>query len=702
MRALLLALGTLALSINSLGCETDNTIKMDRVGTPNGGSLFAPTSVEVGGVPIILAAGEFGVYQFQGDRFTRVDSQLLPSFRVPNMDHLRDTSHSLSMPRSMLFTGLDSQLWFVDSVSRPWMSQDGGRTFNFIEVPSFLPEESVIQPVEPYRLVAGEKLHLLHPKHIWTLDDPADIASWSAIDLNAVLLDENDNELPPAIRSFVPANSLRDFDLLTVLSNQLLIYRREADQEWVLTSTFPVGERQLVGFEQRNSSEGIGTTLFLATDDAVFRSDDNAETWLRFWPFEDKEIEVVYPILEGQRQVVLVGTKDGEILRHNGAEWTEVWSQDGFTITGFHFDGESLWGTALGGGALRSKDLGESWQSANQGLRAMRTHAFIVEGDELIVATNSGVFRRATGTDWERVHPTPATSLLKIPERGLLVGTSDGQIFIPNQESIEIQSQKAPEFLPESLRRLAPGPQAVVQFARGDTKIYAWSRANGAMVSNDLGATWEPFIIPEALINTLKGSHLTHIFQIGDEVYLVERSHHPGTPVQLWSSREGGGAWAALRSFPPTPSPVILQMGLNQSLYAAYDDVLEFSENGESWTPIRGPWKNGLIFGLHVNKKRAAILSDNHGAVSLHVRENIEEPNTRTFTISIDGGFTVASVEDLVLSGSTLYMLTPRGLFKGELPSGNTDYEERYPTLLAVIGTFIALWASFALLRKFG
>lgn len=702
MKALLLALGTLALSINSLGCETDNTIKMERVRTPNGGSLFAATSVEVGGTPLTLAAGEFGVYQFQDDGFTRVDSQLLPSFRVPNMDHLRDTSHTLSVPRSMLFTGIDSQLWFVDSTSRPWMSQDGGRTFNFIEIPSFLPEQSLIRPIEPYRLVAGEKLHLLHPKYIWTLEDPTDIASWRAIDLNAVLLDENANELPPAIRSFLPANSLRDFDILTVLSNQLLIYRREAGQEWVLTSTFPVGERQVVGFEQRNSSEGSGTTLFLATDDAVFRSDDHAETWLRFWPFEDKEIEVIYPVLEGQRQFVLVGTKNGEILLHNGAEWTEVWAQDGFAITGFHFDGENLWATALGGGALRSKDLGESWQSANQGLRAMRTHAFIVEGDEITVATNSGVFRKTIDAEWERVHATPATSLLKVPEKGLLVGTSDGKIVVPEQESIEIPIQKAPEFLPDELRRLAPRPEAVVKLARGNTRLYAWSRANGAMVSNDLGATWEPFVIPEALTNTLKGSSLTHIFQIGDEVYLMERSHHPGTPAQLWSSRQGGGTWVALRSFPPTPSPVILQMGLNQSLYAAYDDVLEVTEDGDSWTPISGPWKNGLIFGLHIDNQRAAVLSDNHGAVSLHVRENIRESSTRTFTISVDGGFTVSSVQDLVLSGSTLYILTPRGLFKGELPSGNTDYEERYPTLLAVIGTFIALWASFALLRKFG
>jgi len=689
------------------GCETDKTIVFEPVGSPEGGSVFAVTNVQVGEKSVMIAAGEFGLYQNEGRGFHHIGSQLLPTFRLLPLEHIRDRSGSLTFPRNSLFTGFGPQLWTIDADSRPWMSLDGGRTFNFIEVPSFLPQASTIRPTDPLRLVAAEQLYLIHPRHIWVLSDIQDLASWQPLPLSSVILDGTELEMPPAIRNLLPASSTRDFDILSVLGEQLMIYRRDrGDSEehpWILTSTFPVAERQLVGFEGTFSTGQIASSVFLVTHDALYRSDDHGEQWVRFWPSITSNIEVVLPLLTPAGQVVLVGTSDGSIWRHDGHKWelAQIGGDSSRTITGLIEIEGTLWASTLGSGLLTSADFGVSWHATNHGLKAVRTRAFLAFEDEVIIATNAGVFRKR-GDSWTELYSSSATSLIQIPGHGILTGTSDGRIVQLSGETLHSRgTSRAPEFLPDSLTRLSPPPEAIVDFQSDGDRIMAWSRSRGSSLSTDAGKSWEDFQVPEALTNTLKGSTVSHIFQSGEEIILAEKSQRRGTPSQLWVSRDGGSVWSALRSFRDGPGPVILQMNKTGVLFAAHQDRIEFSEDRTRWSRIDGPWNASQIIGFHLHGERAAILVDNHGTVELFIKESIREDGIQKFAIS-SAGLSISEVLDFQVVRTAVYILTPNGLISGPLPSGDQAYQQSYPLLVTIVGLLTAMWFSFSMLRRFG
>lgn len=687
-------------------CENDKTIGFESVGSPEGGSVFALTNVQVGEKSMMVAAGEFGLYQNDGSGFQHIESQLLPTFRLISLDHIRDSPGTLPFPRSSLFTSFGPQLWTIDADSRPWMSLDGGRTFNFIEIPSVSPQPSTIRPTDPLRLVVADKLYLTHPRHIWVLENIDNLDSWSALDLSSVILDESELEMPPAIRNLLPANAIRKFDVLTVLSEQLMIYRRDhvdsVQHPWILTSTFPVAERQLAGFDGNSGAESA-SALFLATHDALYRSDDHGEQWVRFWPRITSNIEVVLPLLTPDGQIVVVGTSDGSIWRHDGHKWELTRSGPSSTsaITSLTENDGTLWAATLGSGILTSADFGVSWHETNHGLKAVRTRAFLALDDEVIVATNAGVFRKKQDS-WTELYSSSATSLLKISAQDVLAGTSDGRIVQLSGETLHTrEATRAPEFLPDSLARHSPAPEAIVGFQADGERVMAWSRSKGSSLSKDGGETWEDFSVPEALTNTLKGSTISHIFQLGEEIVLAEKSQRRGTPAQLWISRDGGSVWSALRSFQDGPGPVILKMGRAGVLYAAHQDRIEYSQDRVRWSRIAGPWSASQIIGFHLNGERAGVLVDNHGTVELYIKESIREDGIQRFALS-PVGLNISSVLDFQVVGSQVYILTPRGLIVGTLPYGDQAYQQSYPALVALVGLFTAMWLSFSMLRRFG
>lgn len=694
-----------------VACQSNLTIDMEPVEGPEGGAFFAIEAFQLGDKSVILAPGEFGLYQNEGKGFSKLDAQKLPSFRVVSFEHLRDPLSSYTFPRETLFAAHEGQVWFVDADSRLWMSLDGGRTFNFVDPPTIEVGPHEIRPTDPPRLLVDRDIYLVDSNHIWRLNQMQSSQTWDAVSLYGVLFEPTPNtHLPPAIRNYLPASEGRPFEILTVLGEQLFVYRREAkgaqeseERPWVLVSTFPTADKQLVGVTSKDAKITASKTIFLVTPHAVFRSDDEGEEWTRFWPVIDTRIENFLVLQSDQNELAIATTHDGAIWRHDGQEWqnTRPTSPTKRPITSIATLNNAVWATTLGEGILKSDDQGLSWHSHNRDLSAVRVNAFNVSPNGLFIATDSGVFMRTSTGSWEMLSSSPSSSLTRIGDK-LLAGTHDGKILqLPEDVTITLEESRAPEFLPRSLRRMNL-PASAVTLLRAENKyIFAATRHNGIHVSKDQGQTWTPLPLPEALLTTLTDSTVSHVLSVGDTLVFAEESQRRASPLQLWTSTDGGGTWAASRSFRAGEEDTVLRLGDDETVFAAQRDGIETTLDLVQWNTIRGPWMNAHILGFTMDQKRAAILADLSGTPTLFLRETLSNDPTSRFRVALGGSYGLTNILDFQLLNRDIYILTSRGLLKGRIPTSDSSYEETLPTLIAMIALCLAIGAGFLILKRF-
>lgn len=698
----------LAALFSLAACDAEvSVVQMRRAPGPAGAAMLTLDAVKLGDTSTLVAPTPQKLMVGDTRRWQGVDAQLLPSFQVAPFESLRKALGESPFPRSRSFCAANGQVWFLarptpQDSAQLWLSLDAGRTFSSIELPqdrATSAPEAPIRATEPFWVrCAGDQVFLLHSSAIWRYVGGE--RTWSPISLTGV--DFETQGLPPVVRSYLPRSAQRGFELLTLLGDQLYVWRRdEPDGTWLLTSTFPGADRDLLGHEKSN-------TIWMVTADAIHQSDDHGEQWFRVTPPELHRLETVQVFdIEGAT-VTLAGTSDGAIWRGDGG-WTEVRAPDpdGRPVAGLALTGDTIWAAITGLGALASRDLGASWQLAREGDAFASIQAVAFAPNTLVVATSSGTYERSLdgAGDWQMLTDRASTAVHVNQSGRIVIGTRAGDVLSSNEPAAVAREIDAPLFEFAPSQAYMPTTAVVGIESTGDY-VFAFTHRAGVAVSSDGGDNWQPYDISPALVSTLSSSTVTHVL-VGEgteTLYLAEKSDRRGTPTQLWRSSDSGATWTAVEALqrPDEDGPVAIEWASpgQPPLLAARNNVVSRSMDGDHWEVLDGPWRTTRIVGMDVSAGHGAILAETGARHILFYLESLDDPKAvERIAVSWPPSEGIGEVRAVYLNRRRLYVVTQDALFEGALPIGtsNGGLASTLTAILVVVATSVG----FGIIKRF-
>ncbi len=128
--------------------------------------------------------------------------------------------------------------------------------------------------------------------------------------------------------------------------------------------------------------------LLAGTDFGIYASEDQGITWQHV--YGDRQINSFTKM----QDKVYAGIVDGVIMSTDrGSSWQYIFEP--YTIHNISNNGEYLYAMPLGTGLMRSKDDGQSWEPAHQGLAPLNLYTFEVQhiGPTLFAAQHDGIFQ---------------------------------------------------------------------------------------------------------------------------------------------------------------------------------------------------------------------------------------------------------------------------------------------------------------------
>lgn len=722
----------LGLFLLTTACETRAAnVRVSEVIGPMGGDAL--TIVSMGSEVVVPT--EFGMFVSTHQQWLAQPGLGLssPDPTSPMNALVRDGAQ-MNYPRSSLVARFRNQLWMVSridgAVSLLW-SDSLGERWKPVKVPplSDATDEDnesgpapAIQAAEPPRLVTGfHRMFLVGTTNVWEFDGTEDEPTWTSIGLNG--LPVASEGLPPAIRNYLPRTRDRPFEMLTVLADQLLVFRRsEVDDPWILTSTMAVVDRELVGMTGSDA-------VFVVAPNSIQRTDDQGESWFRFWPEGHPRIEA-FTLLPGSAERafdMIVGSADGSIWRSAdaGATWnrTRPSDQDGRAITGLAAHANALWAASLGEGVLFSVDRGQTWTPRNLGLRAARPLdiAFTGAGD-ILLASRAGLVQLSGEPDsgnWAVIddRATSAVSVDPISDR-MVSGTIRGDLATRAEEGEAIETalpfgtKHVFEFSPHQLPRTSLPPSAVVSInARDDGRRWlAWSGDRGGVQSEDGGEQWTPLELSDGLRAALAATTVRQVLaEQSETIYLLEENRDPRAPGLLWRSDDDGESWTTVHAFPRDRTAHVLLRARPPNypgtLFAAHgDQFLRSADSGSTWTQIEGPWRGNRIVGLAIREQRAAVLLDSRRRLEVVVLEGLDrvDPVISRHTIVPDDD-AVIDPEDIArfeLYDRRILIAGKQRIWTGTLPEARRALGDGLAFLATLAGALLLIAAAFAIMRS--
>ncbi len=721
----------------------------------------------------------------------RWPSQLPQSQSAP-LRALASAGESLDFPPAEVFTAFGGHLWMMTGVpgsnsARLLVSSDAGRTWKLVGLPK-KPEAKAdkADPADPPKkgdktsapspkpvAVASTKgaraaaasattpaaraamstryattghvrllnwgelgLFLIDNTHLWQLqaetgkplgDDP-----WAPVSLDGVDRDDNkhDAPLPQVLRHYLPANPTRPFELLTVLTDDLQVYRRRKDQKtWKPVAELPAADRQLAPVPHTD-------TVLMLTPEGLLRSENAAKTWtpislpgLAQTNPQGVALQVLGPA-DDAPAAVLVALASGGIYRSVdlGEHWDEVRppDTDGRVVTQFAYSAHRnrVWAATRGSGVLRSLDRGQTWHQINDELRA--TRAFDIGVDDnggFLLGSDAGLFRLvgpAHGGRWQMLQSRATTAIHVDKNSGaILNGTASGAIVRLEPDGKTTTAEAAPigeadeiAYQPMRFRGVNVPPGAIVEIdARPDSsQVFAWSAQQGPLMSLDGGVSWTRLSLNPAFRSALEGSYLSNFTTDFDKrMYLVTHSINAKAPTQLWRSYNNGQTWHAVSSFTHSARRDGVYVARSaqyppEVLFRAHQDRFAKSlDGGNSWRDIPGPWTQGRILNYQLDGRTHLLIVDTHHAVNLlKVHETDEEkPSIRSYDLKPSAALRSShdTIGRLAIQDGTVFLTTPTGLLAGALPDGQQKMPDGLAIIVTIASIFVLTLIGFGFLR---
>ncbi len=473
--------------------------------------------------------------------------------------------------------------------------------------------------------VFEDSLTLIHPQNIWRGYPGREGVKWNEVDLEGLPFGvKRDTRLPPSIRNYLPASEFRSFELATVLTEQLLIFRRERDdQGWVLVSSLPTADLEL-------ASVPSSDTVFIVSDNAIYRSNDRGDEWFQFQPPSTNRIKKFLGMPNQQGGfLMLVGTDNGEIWKSEEEESWEIIRKgdvDQRSILSLIANGKIIHAGTEGNGVLISRNWGRTFETDNDGLNAAAPSDTIIFDGSPVVSTNAGVFRW-DGSSW-KAWSLRDTTVLKKSSGQMIVGTQNGDILTGDFE--QGASILTPQFGEAKLRfengRSSTSELSITHISAANSgRVIAWSKNRGAVSNLGQSSNWQVLPIVSQFEELLSRGSIVEFDIAANAFFIVEEAD---SMFRLWRSDAQAKSWTEVNRFENTSKISIGGSSrTSESLILIDDGKLKLtSDGGLTWDIIRGPWQAHQIVGSQTfDKDKLSVLVRTSRRLELYTIDRVTQ-----------------------------------------------------------------------------
>jgi hypothetical protein len=544
---------------------------------------------------------------------------------------------------------------------------------------------------------------------------------WQRLDILDLRRSGNTHHLPPAIRHYVPAAENRPYEVLTVFSDRLYVYRRwQQAERWLLISSFPTADRQI-----RTLPTG---SIAMLVGNRIRRSMQEAEQWETLDLRETEQADTSAPPPDRATAKIttfsvsragddkprtlelFAGTRSGAIYKTNqrGHDWQKVRSpsDDQRRVTALEPREDSTWASLDGLGVIRSTNDGESWSAASDGLRATEPLDMATSANgELLLATRAGLFRltgRPQQGNYEAIH-SRATSAVTVSPNGnwVVSGTLTGELIVQTPEGRlrTFQARGNPgqgvRVRPHRTIGQRLPDTAILEFAGrpGSDTLYAVPGRGPLWRTSGRPLDWRSVPVPPSLQSTLQHTIVSNVLADADDtdsagdLFMVSRGLRQSDRQRLWRS-SSGRTWQSVSTFGPEPPPGRRLFGLDGDdvLFTASSQQLQASADaGDTWRSVAPEWGEAHpLMAYSVMGHRHVLV---HRAPHTTVLRLIQMPD-RTDESKAHGGrirprssrrlelawrdagaLPVSPISDVAIFESSLYVTTGRSIFFGSIPA---------------------------------
>ena len=332
------------------------------------------------------------------------------------------------------------------------------------------------------------------------------------------------------------------------IDTQTGIYRLTADASvWTRINTDIPTSGTYMSMAEHNR------TLYIVSDDEIFASINNGETW-----------NILCPRPKGRRLVALIVT-DAPQITHSRTDIT-------------------MYLTFRDKGIFRSTDAGTQWDLLNEGLSGKRIHAVVEIGNTVFAGTNAGLYRLNADV-WEQVQVETFKTTQSFEDE-TFANTANG-FYLPNserREQVPVPFSNAIHFLTAFENNLYVGVGRA-HSTWHPTEMKAQINANpnvhhcSIFHSDDLGESWTE-ITPKGGSLFFNGSGME--FWVAGETLITQG-------VEQFRSTDAGKTWTKLgvntRALTGLNSRHI---GVNGKIFyvVGTNGIYRTMDAGESWHPF--------------------------------------------------------------------------------------------------------------------
>ena len=332
------------------------------------------------------------------------------------------------------------------------------------------------------------------------------------------------------------------------IDTQTGIYRLTADASvWTRINTDIPTSGAYMSMAEHNR------TLYIVSDDEIFASSDNGETW-----------NILCPRPKGRRLVALIVTDAPQITRSR----TDI----------------TMYLTFRDKGIFRSTDAGTQWDLLNEGLSGKRIHAVVEIGNTVFAGTNAGLYRLNADV-WEQVQVETFKTTQSF-EGETFANTANG-FYLPNserREQVPVPFSNAIHFLTAFENNLYVGVGRA-HSTWHPTEMKAQINANpnvhhcSIFHSDDLGESWTE-ITPKGGSLFFNGSGME--FWVAGETLITQG-------VEQFRSADAGETWTKLSTNTRALTGLNSRhIGVNGKIFyvVGTNGIYRTIDAGESWHPF--------------------------------------------------------------------------------------------------------------------